>query len=213
MTPRVEQRPCRKPHHVSPKLEKCPQPVAVRDRGISGRWNPKGSRRTAPKPAPGASRTWGEGAQVRPRSAAWLAPHGRDPGDAPRAFAARGGPGSPGVAGREGPRGSWIPGARRRSRGPHHGFAEPRGLGFPVRVAGGDPRLPPREGARSHRERCARGAAPVSRGCRKRAGARAGRRTERQAAGRAGGAGRGPGRRLRRAPLGGGAPGVRGQGS
>uniref|UniRef100_A0A5F5PP32 Regulator of G protein signaling 10 n=5 Tax=Equus TaxID=9789 RepID=A0A5F5PP32_HORSE len=81
-------------------------------------------------------------------------------------------PSAHGVAGRTGPgaRRLWIPGARRRRRGPRPGFAQPRGLGFPVCEPEGDPRLQPRESAWSHEARCARGALPVPGSCRERAG-------------------------------------------
>lgn len=97
---------------------------------------------------------------------------GRDPGDAPPAVAAMGKPSAHGVAGRTGPgaRRLWIPGARRRRRGPRPGFTQPRGLGFPVCEPEGDPRLQPRESAWSHEARCARGALPVPGSCRERAG-------------------------------------------
>ena len=165
----------------------------MRGRGIAPRWNLRGFYGIPPRSALGASRPRAEGAQIsepaqrgpgegahRPRLGS-LSPRTPRPGSWQRLAGFRG----RGKAQRPRSRGTGKPGLRRRDpgprgqggegRGPHLGFAEPRGLSFPVSGPGGDPRRPPGKSARSHEAQCAEGAASVSQGCRERAGGRDGR--------------------------------------
>lgn len=100
---------------------------------------------------------------------------GPGPGDAPAGFRGRGRTQCPRCRAGRGAQGSWNPRQEGEGRGLHLGFAEPRYLSFPVSEPGGDPHLPPSKSARNLEAQCAGGSAPVSRGCREKAGGQDGR--------------------------------------